>query len=433
MKLQKNNKYAKRVTAGLGALVVSLGILTSCSSNNINCIENTEFYISGNEEVIECLSELDIKNKYENVTLNKVGTLVLKDEEGKYRIIQTLEKPDLNNDIVNIYDLFSRNYLCQLSLKDWKNKTRSDFALATNITKDSFSNFCEYFDKKEFVEYGFSDYTMWFTAYHFYELVGKKDINYSEYFNSAVERYHTLYKENSEYTRTSATIGQIADFYATNVPSKFQVSSEEMDFSAKYSKEEKFVENYNISDYEKEERINNLNISDVNKMIYLDEVCTLILKGINGDIKVAQVRGDFSDSQKIPLYDLYSDEYLCTLDLSTVFNLHQTNDGLFTEISETNFEDKSDNIRDYEILEFGRWDYPFGFLKTNIEYLSKKDSIDYVLPDDIYFNIYSENVDYNKSYSIHELASNYVTLVPDDMCFSIKNLENTNDKTLIKK
>ena len=79
-----------------------------------------------------------------------------------------------------------------------------------------------------------------------------------------------------------------------------------------------------------------------------------------------------------------------------------------------------------------RWDYPFGFLKTNIEYLSKKDSIDYVLPDDIYFNIYSENVDYNKSYSIHELASNYVTLVPDDMCFSIKNLENTNDKTLIK-
>ena len=95
--------------------------------------------------------------------------------------------------------------------------------------------------------------------------------------------------------------------------------------------------------------------------------------------------------------------------------------------------DKSDNISDYEILEFGRWDYPFGFLKTNIEYLSKKDSIDYVLPDDIYFNIYSENVDYNKSYSIHELASNYVTLVPDDMCFSIKNLENTNDKTLIKK
>lgn len=87
MKLQKSNKYAKRVTAGLGALVVSLGILTSCSSNNINCIENTEFYISGNEEVIECLSELDIKNKYENVTLNKVGTLVLKDEEGKYRII----------------------------------------------------------------------------------------------------------------------------------------------------------------------------------------------------------------------------------------------------------------------------------------------------------------------------------------------------------
>ena len=28
MKLQRNNKYARRLTAGLGALVVSLGILT---------------------------------------------------------------------------------------------------------------------------------------------------------------------------------------------------------------------------------------------------------------------------------------------------------------------------------------------------------------------------------------------------------------------
>ncbi len=34
MKLQRNNKYARRITAGLGALVVSLGILTGCNNSN---------------------------------------------------------------------------------------------------------------------------------------------------------------------------------------------------------------------------------------------------------------------------------------------------------------------------------------------------------------------------------------------------------------
>ena len=42
MKLQKNNKYGKRITAGLSALVVSLGILTGCNNSEVKLEEPIE-------------------------------------------------------------------------------------------------------------------------------------------------------------------------------------------------------------------------------------------------------------------------------------------------------------------------------------------------------------------------------------------------------
>ena len=42
MKLQRNNKYARRLTAGLGALVVSLGILTGCNNTKNDVVMPTE-------------------------------------------------------------------------------------------------------------------------------------------------------------------------------------------------------------------------------------------------------------------------------------------------------------------------------------------------------------------------------------------------------
>ena len=42
MKLQRNNKYARRLTAGLGALVVSLGILTGCNNTKNDAVMLSE-------------------------------------------------------------------------------------------------------------------------------------------------------------------------------------------------------------------------------------------------------------------------------------------------------------------------------------------------------------------------------------------------------
>ena len=42
MKLQRNNKYARRLTAGLGALVVSLGLLTCCNNTKNDAVMPTE-------------------------------------------------------------------------------------------------------------------------------------------------------------------------------------------------------------------------------------------------------------------------------------------------------------------------------------------------------------------------------------------------------
>ena len=125
MILQKNNKYAKKITAGLGALIVSLGIFTGCGSvnNKVNYIGNIE--VCDEQTVNNYLDGLDIKDRYKKIPLNYVGTLVAKDKDGRYCIIQTLEEPDYDNNIVKIYDIFTESYLCQISLEDGDNKIRN--------------------------------------------------------------------------------------------------------------------------------------------------------------------------------------------------------------------------------------------------------------------------------------------------------------------
>ena len=113
MKLQRNNKYARRLTAGLGALVVSLGLLTGCNNTKNDVVMPTEtpvvtetqveveevvqtpeptpapltisledpnylsnYYKISDEEVSKRLKSLDIKKPSKTITMEKVGTHV---------------------------------------------------------------------------------------------------------------------------------------------------------------------------------------------------------------------------------------------------------------------------------------------------------------------------------------------------------------------
>ena len=53
MKLQRNNKYARRITAGLGALVVSLGILTGCNNTKEEVLEQLDYDFNSLLERVE--------------------------------------------------------------------------------------------------------------------------------------------------------------------------------------------------------------------------------------------------------------------------------------------------------------------------------------------------------------------------------------------
>ena len=122
--ITKNNKYAKKMAAGLGSLVVSLGILTGCNNTKNDAVIPTEtpvvtesqveveevvqtpmptpapltisledpnylsnYYKISDEEVTKRLKSLDIKNPSKTITMEKVGTLVLKDKNDDYKII----------------------------------------------------------------------------------------------------------------------------------------------------------------------------------------------------------------------------------------------------------------------------------------------------------------------------------------------------------
>ena len=53
MKLQRNNKYAKKITIGLGALIVSLGILTGCNNNKDEAVMPTETSIVTEKSIVD--------------------------------------------------------------------------------------------------------------------------------------------------------------------------------------------------------------------------------------------------------------------------------------------------------------------------------------------------------------------------------------------
>lgn len=70
MKLQKNNKYARKITAGLGSLVVSLGILTGCNSSNVFPSKDTVVIetINSNEHLKSSLNDPNYFSNYFNIS-----------------------------------------------------------------------------------------------------------------------------------------------------------------------------------------------------------------------------------------------------------------------------------------------------------------------------------------------------------------------------
>ena len=291
MKLQRNNKYARRLTAGLGALVVSLGILTGCNNTKNDAVKPSSpvvtemqveveeavqtpeptpapltisledpnylsnYYKISDEEVSKRLKSLDIKNPSKTITMEKVGTLVLKDKNDDYKIIQTGEYTDYENNIVTLYDIFTEEVLCSISLNDMDYDIGNpdvSHCVYTNITPDMFTILNDSLNNYKIVEYGTVQYSTEFISKHFIELIDKYAPCVVDYTCNTWEQSFFLFPdEGVNYSDIEYPISKIAENYVINVPIEFQIASKDLNLSSNN------IENkYNDYDISDEEAIN---------------------------------------------------------------------------------------------------------------------------------------------------------------------------------
>lgn len=481
MKLQKNNKYARRLTADLSAVVLSLGILTGCNSSNVfpskdtvvietinsndhlkNSLNDSDYFSNyfkiSEEELQDRLNSLDIKNSNETISLDKVGTLVFKNNKDEYKIIQTGEYYDLGTDKIYLYDLFSREVLCSINASDMNYNVGNfdeNYGKYVNINISGFNVLNEKFNGYEIAEYGTVQYASNFIPAHFEELLDKyatKDTYYT--WDTNEQNEYLLKGEYDKYfSDIHRTIYELAKNYAKNVPIEFQVSSSEFEMgntidslieilnktkqtALKESLEDvNYFSNYfNISNEELQNRLNGLDIKNPEKVITLNKVGTLILKGINGDYKIIQT-GEYSDleNSKLVLYDLFTEEVLCSINASDMdysIGNFDVSHGKYINVDTNKFTDISSSLGDYEIVEYGTVQYAIEFIVKHFnELLSNYAPLDaYYTVDTIEQNNYLVRDEMGKYYeemsrTIYELAENYVRNIPYEFQIASKDLD----------
>ena len=486
MKLQKNNKYARRLTADLSAVVLSLGILTGCNSSNVfpskdtvvietinsndhlkNSLNDSDYFSNyfkiSEEELQDRLNSLDIKNSNETISLDKVGTLVFKNNKDEYKIIQTGEYYDLGTDKIYLYDLFSREVLCSINASDMNYNVGNfdeNYGKYVNINISGFNVLNEKFNGYEIAEYGTVQYASNFIPAHFEELLDKyatKDTYYT--WDTNEQNEYLLKGEYDKYfSDIHRTIYELAKNYAKNVPIEFQVSSSEFEMgntidslieilnktkqtALKESLEDvNYFSNYfNISNEELQNRLNGLDIKNPEKVITLNKVGTLILKGINGDYKIIQT-GEYSDfeNSKLVLYDLFTEEIICSINTSDMdysIGDFDVSHGKYENIDTNKFTDISSNLDGYEIVEYGTVQYAIEFIVKHFnELLSNYAPLDaYYTVDTVDQNNYLVKDEMGKYYeeisiTIYELAENYVRNIPYEFQISSKDLNLSSNK-----
>lgn len=124
MKLEKNNKYVKRLTAGLSAILVSASLLSGCANNTVESVEPAEIVEVTPEPIIE--EEISFEQKIEELGVQdpseerSCGTAILVTYEvngEKKAVIVSIIRDNVNGSrkIVYFFDneieLFSRDYV----------------------------------------------------------------------------------------------------------------------------------------------------------------------------------------------------------------------------------------------------------------------------------------------------------------------------------
>lgn len=446
MKLIKNNKYKNRITAGISSLVISLGILAGCSnvkenvdSNIVNDLEIEKSYVSddyflnyyniSDEEITKRFNNLSIKYPNSLIINTNVGTMILKDNKGDFKILLLNFSRNEKVGFTTVRELFTDEKLFDIKTTDLGTRTDS-YGKNISVNLDNITDVSKCLSDYEIYELGNISYCTNFLEAHIEDIKNKYDLDNTNY---------SISPNVIDYNERVFYIDKIALNYVTNVCDIFQLNVDDLKInitSDSYSIEEKFIADSMISKDEIERRYQLLGLEDESESCYLTDVATLLLKDSNGNYKVSQVyeecikNGEYVVGYK--MYDLFTRNYLCELDIRN-FDFEQDYEGLYVNANLNKFSNFSEILDNYEIVEYGRWDYIYGVISNHIDEFREKDGIDYKAPH-MYFVAYPNGIDYDNMYLISDIAKNYVKFLPIDMQMNELDYNiGSNDKTLIKK
>ena len=224
MKLEKNNKYVKRLTAGLSAILVSASLLSGCSNNTVESVEPTEIVEATPTPTPERLQNLPLEEEMALLGVNDLNS-----QEIKQNVIETMiiiykinnnvkvaftyfvgEFID-NNTTFKIYEAFTDTLIFEITFYS----TEDGFVFSDCL--DKFIPLCDSLKDAEVL--GFDGLLYQDSIKGLLEIPINNKTSYSELIKSGLD-----YLDNRIATRpNSMTYYELADLYIQSIPKEYRI------------------------------------------------------------------------------------------------------------------------------------------------------------------------------------------------------------------
>ena len=395
-------QYVKIIPKELRVLTNLLDEKSEKQYNDVKATFSYYWKIS-DEEREKRLEEYDIKYPDSIWIMNQIETIVLKDANDNYKVLQVIIAVDQDKNVICFYDLFTEEKLFDLPLKDKEFNTNTT-GKYIGFDLNQIYNKIPYFEDKKIIEYGTCTYSTSFVQNHLEELRKKDGI---EYFAVDGNPCTYMYPIKFNVNDISYTKRKISENYVTTVPNQFRVTPKEMGLTITYKKEREYADYWKISDEEQQRRMDEIYLSNKDDQYKVRDVKTLIVSDKNRNEKILNATLKYKDGY-IYFYDLYTETYL----FKTIGNNN-------TDISTLDFsyiEEEIPYFEDKKISKTGEFYETYAYICNNIDKYRKRDGINYELPDDggiFYIKKYGKFSE-DSSYTIEQYATCYVTIVREE-------------------
>lgn len=462
MKLQRNNKYLNKITAGLSSLLLASTLIAGCANENEGTLNSTKIvetvdeqipvvdeqvpaekvrdityflnYYRLRKEAVEIEEKkYDVKYPNELLRMNQVNTLIVKNnEEENYKIILVKQIIDKENNIIHYYELFTDEHIFDMSYNG--NAETDKYGKISNYDFNNMQNAIPFFDNNKVVEYGLCNYSGLFVTTHLKELSKRDGIDYMD---PKWEPCYILFPRKEFNTSEEFhTTKEMLWFYVQVVLPENTITGYQMGLPISYREEDKYKDYWKLSDKEIQSNIADFEIKSPNTVLNARNAQTLVIKDSKDNYKVLNTIM-YENGNMQEFYDLYSGLYLFSL-VNSGDITYDANKGY----SGFNFNSMTDAIPYFDDKTIAKLDSlpkTNYFISEHIQELSEKDGIKYNSPEEGLSYILYPTGEYftaDINHTLEEYARVLAQSVPKEMLVPynelIVGLELENAKVLVK-